>query len=800
MASNYASSLKTTLVVPTQGNLANRRLTARPLPHLLLPTNANATVSSPPELITPAITHFPPVCPPAPAPPTVQHHARQALHHPLPTIILPDLEPESDPHPHQRHSNMKAQPTTTRGGAITRANTVYPAPNKRTASYNNVSSNNHTNAIHRISNQSQLSPKSIALAAVQKRRAGVSSPNRPPMPYRTASATYSHRRSTPPPHQQQEPTVPSQLAQLAHRRALLAQRQALYAKRSEYRWAHVSTLDRGIRLLLEEEYREDVKAWMLEKEKQTLASATAMDQQPELQWHMRSHLLDFIIEIHLHFRLRPETLYLTLSILDRYVSRRVVYKKHYQLVGCVSLWLAAKFEDAKERVPSVRDLKELCHGQYDEGSFAQMEGHVLGTVDWDLGHPTPESWLRVLCTETHVGPAVQTGFGMFGAEGALGLVESPFEDMRTQHVARFLMELTLYGRDFLQFVPSMIALAALCLAREICGKPRRIADESADCLRLIALLDHTLSQALDSVSQTLVKKYSYAYYSKASGIVVTYYLRGNRYPLHTANVATAVETPETLATYEVPVEQLRASYLASKPQVMPMTPVRGERTDARMCWTGRTDVEETPGLVRSDSCSSGMDVDVDGERVGAREEGVECDGRSVRSFSEPREFDAMDDDEEDEDESVHHHSDAVDEDDEFFEMNPATNGTNGGGDYFHARHHMSDDASSSSGSQGSRLTVPSSDEVDVVGPITPTTPMFQLDPFGTAQTQPQQQQHLVVPVVVSSKDKENVGPGGYVPHHQGHHHHPCESVRVEDGEEAVGAEYGRHALLAIVPA
>ena len=62
-----------------------------------------------------------------------------------------------------------------------------------------------------------------------------------------------------------------------------------------------------------------------------MASASAMDQQPELQWHMRGHLLDFLLEIHLHFRLRPETLYLTLSILDRYVSRRIVYKKHYQV-------------------------------------------------------------------------------------------------------------------------------------------------------------------------------------------------------------------------------------------------------------------------------------------------------------------------------------------------------------------------------------------------------------------------------------------------------------------------------------
>jgi hypothetical protein len=49
-----------------------------------------------------------------------------------------------------------------------------------------------------------------------------------------------------------------------------------------------------------------------------------------------------------------------MNIVDRYVSKRVVYKKHYQLVGCAALWIAAKFEDAKDRVPTVRELADMC--------------------------------------------------------------------------------------------------------------------------------------------------------------------------------------------------------------------------------------------------------------------------------------------------------------------------------------------------------------------------------------------------------------------------------------------------------
>jgi hypothetical protein len=175
-----------------------------------------------------------------------------------------------------------------------------------------------------------------------------------------------------------------------------------------------------------------------------------MDMQPELQWEMRPCLVDFLIEVHLQFRLRPETLYLAMNIVDRYVSRRVVYKKHYQLVGCSALWIAAKFEDAKDRVPTVQDLHTMCRGTYDESAFIQMEGHVLATIQWTVGHPTAEAWLRVACTS------------------------ACFEDTEAQHVARFVMETTLFYREFIDYPPSVLANASLLLGRHVLGKARRV--------------------------------------------------------------------------------------------------------------------------------------------------------------------------------------------------------------------------------------------------------------------------------------------------------------------------------------
>lgn len=214
-------------------------------------------------------------------------------------------------------------------------------------------------------------------------------------------------------------------------------------------------------------------------QKLTKSHVDLMDLQPELRWFMRPYLVEFLVEIHQQFRLRPEVLYLTVNIVDRYVSKRIVFKKHYQLVGCAALWIAAKFEvylfdfslvkderrclppaislpslsstqDAKDKVPSVEALRDMCCAAYDESAFLQMEGHVLSTISWTLGHPTAEAWLRLSCMGTSK------------------------EDAETQHVARFVMELTLFHKEFAAYLPSAIAAGSLLLARFLLRKPLRV--------------------------------------------------------------------------------------------------------------------------------------------------------------------------------------------------------------------------------------------------------------------------------------------------------------------------------------
>ena len=60
-----------------------------------------------------------------------------------------------------------------------------------------------------------------------------------------------------------------------------------------------------------------------------LPDITYMDRQPELSKEMRAILVDWIVEIHYKFKLLPETLFITVNLIDRYLCTRVVNKKNF---------------------------------------------------------------------------------------------------------------------------------------------------------------------------------------------------------------------------------------------------------------------------------------------------------------------------------------------------------------------------------------------------------------------------------------------------------------------------------------
>ncbi|CAK9435341.1 uncharacterized protein LODBEIA_P56940 [Lodderomyces beijingensis] len=195
------------------------------------------------------------------------------------------------------------------------------------------------------------------------------------------------------------------------------------------------------------EYHEEYVQTLATLEGVSSANPEMIDLQPEIQWYMRPFLIDFLIELHSSFKLQPQTLFLCLNIIDRYCAKRIVFKRHYQLVGCTALWIAGKYEDKKSRVPTLKELTIMCRHAYDEEMFVQMEMHILGTLEWSIGHPTLEDCLQLSIAGSHLsGPLDDTTASAVGA------------------VARFLCELSLYDKFYLAVPTSIVAITAHLLA------------------------------------------------------------------------------------------------------------------------------------------------------------------------------------------------------------------------------------------------------------------------------------------------------------------------------------------------
>ncbi|KAI8691400.1 Cyclin N-terminal domain-containing protein [Fusarium sp. Ph1] len=267
--------------------------------------------------------------------------------------------------------------------------------------------------------------------------------------------------------------------------------------------------------LAADEYLEDIMRHLRRMEEETLPDASLIDMQREIQWFMRPYLIDFLIEAHAAFALLPETLFLTVNLLDRYCSKRVVYKQHYQLVGCAALLIAAKYGDKKDRVPQIHELNNMCCGLYDAGMFTQMEMHVLNTLDWTIGHPTVDLFAQLMVTE----------------EG---------DDQEVEHMAAYLCEIALYYRDFVSTKPSMMARSSLALARAILARPE-VNDGEWDHTENMTLL--TLSHHLHQPSATLARKYSTPNYSRVSQKLAEFMAEQAELARRTANPTTPHTEP-----------------------------------------------------------------------------------------------------------------------------------------------------------------------------------------------------------------------------------------------------------------
>ncbi len=109
-------------------------------------------------------------------------------------------------------------------------------------------------------------------------------------------------------------------------------------------------------------YVQDMYEHFRSKEIATSVRPVYMEDQPFIDERCRSIVVDWLVEVHMKFKLELETLYLTINITDRYLAKAEVKKLKLQLVGVTALLIASKYEEIYP--PELRDLVYICDKAY----------------------------------------------------------------------------------------------------------------------------------------------------------------------------------------------------------------------------------------------------------------------------------------------------------------------------------------------------------------------------------------------------------------------------------------------------
>jgi hypothetical protein len=226
-----------------------------------------------------------------------------------------------------------------------------------------------------------------------------------------------------------------------------------------------------------------------------------MTHQNDINEKMRAILIDWLIEVHLKFKLMPETMYLTVNIIDRFLERKLVIRQKLQLVGVTAMLLASKYEEIY--APEVRDFVYITDKAYTREQILAMESAILNALEFRITVPTAFVFLN-------------------------RCLKAAAADERTTLLATYFVERTLQEYRMLAHLPSKVAAAAVNMAvRTLRGRDAwnmtlvHYSGFSQEELRATIIdLQDVLNTGASSSLQAVRKKYQNSRFGEVANIPV----------------------------------------------------------------------------------------------------------------------------------------------------------------------------------------------------------------------------------------------------------------------------------------
>ncbi|AOA62457.1 G2/mitotic-specific cyclin [Komagataella phaffii CBS 7435] len=208
----------------------------------------------------------------------------------------------------------------------------------------------------------------------------------------------------------------------------------------DYSWDDLDADDSDDPLMVSE-YVGEIFEYLHRLEKETLPDPNYLQWQKSFKPKMRSILVDWLVEVQLKFRLLPETLYLSINIMDRFLSKEPVQINKLQLLATGCIFISAKYEEVYS--PSIKYYAQ--DSGFSEEEILDAEKFILEILDFNINYPGAMNFLRRIS-------------------------KADDYDVQSRTIGKYLLEITIIDHKFLGVLPSLCAAASMYVARKMLGR------------------------------------------------------------------------------------------------------------------------------------------------------------------------------------------------------------------------------------------------------------------------------------------------------------------------------------------
>uniref|UniRef100_M8BS03 Cyclin-A3-1 n=1 Tax=Aegilops tauschii TaxID=37682 RepID=M8BS03_AEGTA len=159
--------------------------------------------------------------------------------------------------------------------------------------------------------------------------------------------------------------------------------------------------------------------------------------------NMRGILVDWLVEVAEEYKLVSDTLYLTVSYIDRFLSANSLNRQKLQLLGVSAMLIASKYEEISP--PNVEDFCYITDNTYMKQELVKMERDILNNLKFEMGNPTAKTFLRMFIKS--------------------GQEDKKYPSLLLEFMGSYLTELSLLDYGCVRFLPSAVAASAVFVAR-----------------------------------------------------------------------------------------------------------------------------------------------------------------------------------------------------------------------------------------------------------------------------------------------------------------------------------------------